>query len=276
MEKKKVFLKIYIDYDNKNILLEETSEFKTLEEIKAISIEKLDISEDDSEFICFFCRENNKEKKTSLVQSDTDLIKNMEEKDEYNYVINLELKIDKTIQEKREKLRKIFIKYFLKSIFFSFLLFRNYFYLEKYFKGKIRNYITNKKQSRNEILKNFPNEITFAKKENDEKINNIYKYLFCPKPVIDIRNQFNKKMEEIKAKGEEVTKRFQDIFNHSKEDISDFIKKKKDIIKNEKYKYENKSKKDINYQGQKDKKFPEGNTPYHSENLDRKKKNKNK
>ena len=273
MEKKKVSLKINIDYDNQNILLEETSEFKTLEELKAKSIKKLDIYEDDSEFMCFFYRENNKEEKASLVRNDTDLIKIMEEKDEYNYEINLELKMDKTTKEKREKLRKIFIKYFFKSIFFSIQIYLNYFYLEKYFKGKITNYITNKEQSRNEILKNFPNEITFAKKENDEKIN---KYLFCPKSVIDINEQFNKKMKEIKDKREkETTKSFQNIFDIYKKDIIDSIKKKKDIIKNEKNKYENKIKIDNNYQEQKNKFFPEGNTPMskHSENLGHKKYN---
>jgi uncharacterized protein YqgV (UPF0045/DUF77 family) len=223
MDKTLVNLEICIKYENnENPYKSKFTEFKTFEELKNISIKHFNIQKEEEIEMMKFTSEN----KSFIVNNDNDLISCMKEIDEYNFSINLELSIDKTILENKKKLKQLFLNKLYQEFLSSLKLLKKWLDLKKELNEKINYYIQNSQGSLYGLLKEFPNTITLSKKENDEKINNIDDNLFCSKLVLDIREKFNKKMEEIKIKQESFQKQIQ----HNFDDIFDLIKKNKTNI----------------------------------------------
>lgn len=227
MDKTLVNLEICIKYENnENPYKNKFTEFKTFEELKNISIKHFNIQKEEEIEMMKFTSLEELENKSFIVNNDNDLISCMKEIDEYNFSINLELSIDKTILENKKKLKQLFLNKLYQEFLSSLKLLKKWLDLKKELNEKINYYIQNSQGSLYGLLKEFPNTITLSKKENDEKINNIDDNLFCSKLVLDIREKFNKKMEEIKIKQESFQKQIQ----HNFDDIFDLIKKNKTNI----------------------------------------------
>ena len=227
MDKTLVNLEICIKYENnENPYKNKFTEFKTFEELKNISIKHFNIQKEEEIEVMKFTSLEELENKSFIVNNDNDLISCMKEIDEYNFSINLELSIDKTILENKKKLKQLFLNKLYQEFLSSLKLLKKWLDLKKELNEKINYYIQNSKGSLYGLLNQFPNTITLSKKENDEKINNIDDNLFCSKLVLDIREKFNKKMEEIKIKQESFQKQIQ----HNFDDIFDLIKKNKTNI----------------------------------------------
>ena len=227
MDKTLVNLEICIKYENnENPYKSKFTEFKTFEELKNISIKHFNIQKEEEIEVMKFTSLEELENKSFIVNNDNDLISCMKEIDEYNFSINLELSIDKTILENKKKLKQLFLNKLYQEFLSSLKLLKKWLDLKKELNEKINYYIQNSQGSLYGLLKEFPNTITLSKKENDEKINNIDDNLFCSKLVLDIREKFNKKMEEIKIKQESFQKQIQ----HNFDDIFDLIKKNKTNI----------------------------------------------
>ena len=242
MDKTLVNLEIYIKYENnENTYKSKFTEFKTFEELKNISIKHFNIQKEEEIEMMKFTSLEELENKSFIVNNDNDLISCMKEIDEYNFSINLELSIDKTILENKKKLKQLFLNKSYQEFLSSLKLLEKWLDLKKELNEKIKYYIKNSQGSLYGLLKEFPNTITLSKKENDEKINNIDDNLFCSKLVLDIREKFNKKMEEIKIKQESFQKQIQ----HNFDDIFDLIKKNKTNIIIDKKKDFNEIKVDI-------------------------------
>lgn len=242
MDKTLVNLEICIKYENnENPYKSKFTEFKTFEELKNISIKHFNIQKEEEIEMMKFTSLEELENKSFIVNNDNDLISCMKEIDEYNFSINLELSIDKTILENKKKLKQLFLNKLYQEFLSSLKLLEKWLDLKKELNEKINYYIQNSQGSLYGLLKEFPNTITLSKKENDEKINNIDDNLFCSKLVLDIREKFNKKMEEIKIKQESFQKQIQ----HNFDDIFDLIKKNKTNIIIDKKKDFNEIKVDI-------------------------------
>ena len=242
MDKTLVNLEIYIKYENnENTYKSKFTEFKTFEELKNISKKYFNIQKEEEIEMMKFTSLEELENKSFIVNNDNDLISCMKEIDEYNFSINLELSIDKTILENKKKLKQLFLNKSYQEFLSSLKLLEKWLDLKKELNEKIKYYIKNSQGSLYGLLKEFPNTITLSKKENDEKINNIDDNLFCSKLVLDIREKFNKKMEEIKIKQESFQKQIQ----HNFDDIFDLIKKNKTNIIIDKKKDFNEIKVDI-------------------------------
>ena len=228
MDKTLVNLEICIKYENnENTYKSKFTEFKTFEELKNISIKHFNIQKEEEIEMMKFTSLEELENKSFIVNNDNDLISCMKEIDEYNFSINLELSIDKTILENKKKLKQLFLNKLYQEFLSSLKLLEKWLDLKKELNEKIKYYIKNSQGFfLYGLLKEFPNTITLSKKENDEKINNIDDNLFCSKLVLDIREKFNKKMEEIKIKQESFQKQIQ----HNFDDIFDLIKKNKTNI----------------------------------------------
>ena len=227
MDKTLVNLEICIKYENnENPYKNKFTEFKTFEELKNISIKHFNIQKEEEIEMMKFTSLEELENKSFIVNNDNDLISCMKEIDEYNFSINLELSIDKTILENKKKLKQLFLNKLYQEFLSSLKLLKKWLDLKKELNEKINYYIQNSQGSLYGLLNQFPNTITLSKKENDEKINNIDDNLFCSKLVLDIREKFNKKMEEIKIKQESFQKQIQ----HNFDDIFDLIKKNKTNI----------------------------------------------
>ena len=228
MDKTLVNLEICIKYENnENTYKSKFTEFKTFEELKNISIKHFNIQKEEEIEMMKFTSLEELENKSFIVNNDNDLISCMKEIDEYNFSINLELSIDKTILENKKKLKQLFLNKLYQEFLSSLKLLKKWLDLKKELNEKIKYYIKNSQGFfLYGLLKEFPNTITISKKENDEKINNIDDNLFCSKLVLDIREKFNKKMEEIKIKQESFQKQIQ----HNFDDIFDLIKKNKTNI----------------------------------------------
>ena len=227
MDKTLVNLEICIKYENnENPYKSKFTEFKTFEELKNISIKHFNIQKEEEIEMMKFTSLEELENKSFIVNNDNDLISCMKEIDEYNFSINLELSIDKTISENKKKLKQLFLNKLYQEFLSSLKLLKKWLDLKKELNEKINYYIQNSQGFLYGLLKEFPNTITLSKKENDEKINNIDDNLFCSKLVLDIREKFNKKMEEIKIKQESFQKQIQ----HNFDDIFDLIKKNKTNI----------------------------------------------
>ena len=227
MDKTLVNLEICIKYENnENTYKSKFTEFKTFEELKNISIKHFNIQKEEEIEMMKFTSSEELENKSFIVNNDNDLISCMKEIDEYNFSINLELSIDKTILENKKKLKQLFLNKLYQEFLSSLKLLEKWLDLKKELNEKINYYIQNSQGSLYGLLNQFPNTITLSKKENDEKINNIDDNLFCSKLVLDIREKFNKKMEEIKIKQESFQKQIQ----HNFDDIFDLIKKNKTNI----------------------------------------------
>lgn len=242
MDKTLVNLEICIKYENnENTYKSKFTEFKTFEELKNISIKHFNIQKEEEIEMMKFTSLEELENKSFIVNNDNDLISCMKEINEYNFSINLELSIDKTILENKKKLKQLFLKKLYQEFLSLLKLLKKWLDLKKELNEKINYYVQNIKGSLYGLLKEFPNTIILSKKENDEKINNIDDNLFCSKLVLDIREKFNKKMEEIKIKQE----RFQKQIQHNFDDIFDLIKKNKTNIIIDKKKDFNEIKVDI-------------------------------
>lgn len=227
MDKTLVNLEICIKYENnENPYKSKFTEFKTFEELKNISIKHFNIQKEEEIEMMKFTSLEELENKSFIVNNDNDLISCMKEIDEYNFSINLELSIDKTISENKKKLKQLFLNKLYQEFLSLLKILKKWLDLKKELNKKINYYIQNSQGSLYGLLKEFPNTITLSKKENDEKINNIDDNLFCSKLVLDIREKFNKKMEEIKKKQESFQKQIQ----HNFDDIFDLIKKNKTNI----------------------------------------------
>ena len=227
MDKTLVNLEICIKYENnENTYKSKFTDFKTFEELKNISIKHFNIQKEEEIEMMKFTSLEELENKSFIVNNDNDLISCMKEIDEYNFSINLELSIDKTISENKKKLKQLFLNKLYQEFLSLLKLLKKWLDLKKELNEKINYYVQNSKGSLYGLLKEFPNTITLSKKENDEKINNIDDNLFCSKLVLDIREKFNKKMEEIKIKQESFQKQIQ----HNFDDIFDLIKKNKTNI----------------------------------------------
>ena len=227
MDKTLVNLEICIKYENnENTYKSKFTEFKTFEELKNISIKHFNIQKEEEIEMMKFTSLEELENKSFIVNNDNDLISCMKEIDEYNFSIILELSIDKTILENKKKLKQLFLNKLHQEFLSLLKLLKKWLDLKKELNEKINYYIQNSQGSLYGLLKEFPNTITLSKKENDEKINNIDDNLFCSKLVLDIREKFNKKMEEIKIKQESFQKQIQ----HNFDDIFDLIKKNKTNI----------------------------------------------
>lgn len=101
MDKNDVILEISIDYKT-NIYSQKSTELISLEELKTISKEKFNISDEDMKIYIFKTKDNN-----INIKNDTDLVSNMIEIDEYNYKINLSLTENEVIIERKKKMKKI-------------------------------------------------------------------------------------------------------------------------------------------------------------------------
>ena len=237
MDKTQVNLEICIKFENNENPYKETfTEFKSFKELKDISIKYFNIQEEKIKIMKFTFLEES-QNKSLPVNDDKDLISCMKEKDEYNYIINLELLLDKTIEENKKKMSKLFYKKLKKEFSSLTILLKNWIYLKKVLKEKIKNYIKNDKNDKNdkktlfELLNEFPNDITLSKKEKGDKINKINDNLFYTKRVRDISKEFDKKTSEIKAKQDNLKREIQNKFEGFKNDIIDLIKKNQKDIK---------------------------------------------
>jgi len=237
MDKTQVNLEICIKYENNENPYKETfTEFKSFKELKDISIKYFNIQEEKIKIMKFTFLEES-QNKSLPVNDDKDLISCMKEKDEYNYIINLELSLDRTIEENKKKMRKLFYKRLKKEFISLTIILKNWIYLKKVLKEKIKNYIENDKNDKNdkktlfELLNEFPNDITLSKKEKGDKINKINDNLFYTKRVRDISKEFDKKTSEIKAKQDNLKREIQNKFEGFKNDIIDLIKKNQKDIK---------------------------------------------
>ena len=246
MDKTQVNLEICIKFENNANPYKETfTEFKSFKELKDISIKYFNIQEEKIKIMKFtYLKES--QNKSLPVNDDKDLISCMKEKDEYNYIINLELLLDRTIEENKKKMSKLFYKKLKKEFSSLTILLKNWIYLKKILKEKIKNYIKNDKNDKNdkktlfELLNEFPNDITLSKKEKGDKINKINDNLFYTKRIRDISKEFDKKTSEIKIKQDNLKREIQNKFEGFKNDIIDLIKKNQKDIKY------NKIKEDIN------------------------------
>ena len=226
MDKTLVNLEICIKYgNNENPYKNKFTEFKTFEELKDISIKHFNIQEEELIDIIIFVSLEELENKSFIVKNDNDLISCMKEIDEYNYSINLELSFDKTFLESKKKIKKLFLKKLNKKFSSFFKLIKQCINLKKELHENIIYYIQNGQESLYGLLNQFPNTITLSKKEKEEKNNKIDDN-FCSKLVLDIREKFNGKMEEIKIKQESFKKQVQ----HNFDDIFDLIKKNRTNI----------------------------------------------
>ena len=233
MDKTLVNLEICIKYgNNENPYKNKFTEFKTFEELKDISIKHFNIQEEELIDIIIFVSLEELENKSFIVKNDNDLISCMKEIDEYNYSINLELSFDKTFLESKKKIKKLFLKKLNKKFSSFFKLIKQCINLKKELHENIIYYIQNGQESLYGLLNQFPNTITLSKKEKEEKNNKIDDN-FCSKLVLDIREKFNGKMEEIKIKQESFKKQVQ----HNFDDIFDLIKKNRTNIINKKKDY---------------------------------------
>ena len=237
MDKTQVYLEICIKYENNENPYKETfTEFKSFKELKDISIKYFNIQEEKIKIMKFTFLEES-QNKSLPVNDDKDLISCMKEKDEYNYIINLELLLDRTIEENKKKMSKLFYKKLKKEFSSLTILLKNWIYLKKVLKEKIKNYIENDKNDKNdkktlfELLNEFPNDITLSKKEKGDKINKINDNLFYTKRVRDISKEFDKKTSEIKTKQDNLKREIQNKFEGFKNDIIDLIKKNQKDIK---------------------------------------------
>ena len=234
MDKTQVNLEICIKYENNENPYKETfTEFKSFKELKDISIKYFNIQEEKIKIMKFTFLEES-QNKSLPVNDDKDLISCMKEKDEYNYIINLELSLDRTIEENKKKMRKLFYKRLKKEFISLTIILKNWIYLKKVLKEKIKNYIENDKNDKKtlfELLNEFPNDITLSKKEKGDKINKINDNLFYTKRVRDISKEFDKKTSEIKAKQDNLKREIQNKFEGFKNDIIDLIKKNQKDIK---------------------------------------------
>ena len=234
MDKTQVNLEICIKFENNANPYKETfTEFKSFKELKDISIKYFNIQEEKIKIMKFTFLEES-QNKSLPVNDDKDLISCMKEKDEYNYIINLELLLDRTIEENKKKMSKLFYKKLKKEFSSLTILLKNWIYLKKVLKEKIKNYIENDKNDKKtlfELLNEFPNDITLSKKEKGDKINKINDNLFYTKRVRDISKEFDKKTSEIKTKQDNLKREIQNKFEGFKNDIIDLIKKNQKDIK---------------------------------------------
>ena len=237
MDKTQVNLEICIKFENNANPYKETfTEFKSFKELKDISIKYFNIQEEKIKIMKFtYLKES--QNKSLPVNDDKDLISCMKEKDEYNYIINLELSLDRIIEENKKKMRKLFYKRLKKEFISLTIILKNWIYLKKILKEKIKNYIKNDKNDKNdkktlfELLNEFPNDITLSKKEKGDKINKINDNLFYTKRIRDISKEFDKKTSEIKIKQDNLKREIQNKFEGFKNDIIDLIKKNQKDIK---------------------------------------------
>jgi hypothetical protein len=231
MDKTQVNLEICIKFENNANPYKETfTEFKSFKELKDISIKYFNIQEEKIKIMKFTFLEES-QNKSLPVNDDKDLISCMKEKDEYNYIINLELLLDRTIEENKKKMSKLFYKKLKKEFSSLTILLKNWIYLKKILKEKIKNYIKNEQKTLFELLNEFPNDITLSEKENEDKINKINDNLFYTKRVRDISKEFDKKTSEIKTKQDNLKREIQNKFEGFKNDIIDLIKKNQNDIK---------------------------------------------
>ena len=233
MDKTQVNLEICIKFENNENPYKETfTEFKSFKELKDISIKYFNIQEEKIKIMKFTFLEET-QNKSLPVNDDKDLISCMKEKDEYNYIINLELSLDRAIEESQDNIRELFYEILQKELIYLGILLKKWFYLKKVLNEKIKNYINNDQKQKTlfELLNEFPNNITLSKKENVDKINKINDNLFYSKRVRDISEEFDKKTSEIKTKHDSFKKEIQNKFESFKNDIIDLIKKNPKDIK---------------------------------------------
>ena len=236
MDKTLVKLEICIKYEGDEKMYKNTfTEFKSFEELKDISIKHFNIKKEEIEIMKFAFLEDLKNKSIK-VNNDNDLISCMKEIDEYHYSIKLELSLDKTIEERKQKIKKLLLNKLNKDISSFLILLKKCFCLKEELNEEIKNYITNdqNQKSLNELLNEFPNNIHLSKKEENGIVNKINDNLFYSKLVREVSENFNKKMEDIKIKQDNLKKQiqhnFDDIFELIKKNTTNIIKgKNKDI-----------------------------------------------
>ena len=93
MDNKEVYLTISINYDGKSHT-KKSSDFISFEEIKNISKNKFNISEEDYKYMKLSFK-NDTNNETIFIENDADIIFKSTEKDENNYEITIDLTIDK-------------------------------------------------------------------------------------------------------------------------------------------------------------------------------------
>ena len=107
MDNKEVYLTISINYDGKTHT-KKSSDFISFEDIKNISKNKFNISEEDYKYMKLSFK-NDTNNETIFIENDADIIFKSTEKDENNYEIAIDLTIDKipSIQIQEEKKEEI-------------------------------------------------------------------------------------------------------------------------------------------------------------------------
>ena len=107
MDNKEVYLTISINYDGQSHT-EKSSDFISFEDIKNISKNKFNISEEDYKYMKLSFK-NDTNNETIFIENDADIIFKSTEKDENNYEIAIDLTIDKipSIQIQEEKKEEI-------------------------------------------------------------------------------------------------------------------------------------------------------------------------
>ena len=107
MDNKEVYLTISINYDGKTHT-KKSSDFISFEDIKNISKNKFNISEEDYKYMKLSFK-NDTNNETIFIENDADIIFKSTEKDENNYEITIDLTIDKnpSIQIQEEKKEEI-------------------------------------------------------------------------------------------------------------------------------------------------------------------------
>ena len=252
MEENPVWLKLTIKYKEKEVV-KDTNEFINFEGLKNISKEEFNIP--PNEFVKKLKFKLNKEEK--YINNDADIISGMVEKDDFNYILDLDLvydkKLNEAIKEGLNKINKVILNLCdkKKKKLFYFTVFINSIKLKKDFE-KVKLEFEKRKKEIDDGIINYKKYEEKPKKEILLEINkNIYiEYKGEVKPYNklnegnlepklgdkgknnEIEKDFiNKKRNEFMEK---INKLFQDNFDNCKSEIKTLIQNHKKVGGNNK------------------------------------------
>ena len=252
MEENPVWLKLTIKYKEKEVV-KDTNEFINFEGLKNISKDEFKIPPDD--FVKKLKFKLNKEEK--YINNDADIISGMVEKDDFNYILDLDLvydeKLKEAIKEGLNKINKVILNLCdkKKKKLFYFTVFINSIKLKKDFEkvklefekrkkeidDGIINYKKYEEKPKKEILLKINKKIYIEYKGEVKPYNKLNEGNLEPKLGDKDKNNeiekdfINKKRNEFMEK---FNKLFQDNFDNCKSEIKTLIQNHKKVGGNNK------------------------------------------